>query len=423
MRSVHDAKEISVNFNKKGAGEKTLSENDNMGMHNAIATTAGLCRYMYVFFNAGVQGLQNFSAAARKHPGKFGAMAGLQLALGGFFIPLLNAMLCGGDGDDDEVAKDYWMLSDFVRRQNICIFNGSQGFIKIPLPIELRAIYGLGDIIFGNVSGNNKTPMEKTAHDVVSQVMQIMPLDPITGTSTMQELIPSAFRPVSEWIANEDWTGKPIRRDSPWDNGKTNWQKAFNRTNPMLVEIAKSATEATGNNAYDTNAWLELDPAMIEHFLNGYLGGVFNFANKVGSTAYDLAKGNEVAPYRTPFVSRLYTSVDDRQLTAMLSNYFNGELKDRTDSYKAQLKGLESEIQDARTTHDLMREQELIGQYRKLTSSKDAEVAHIYNLASREMRLYKKYKLQGFDVDADIAVLLKAVRDRVSAIEKGKDDD
>mgnify|MGYP000024889800 CR=1 FL=1 len=65
-RSVYDAKEISVNFNKKGSGAKFMGANSQTRIGNVAAFTSGLGRSFYVFWNAAIQGTTNLNNIRRK---------------------------------------------------------------------------------------------------------------------------------------------------------------------------------------------------------------------------------------------------------------------------------------------------------------------------------------------------------------------
>lgn len=56
-RSIYDAKEISVNFNKKGAGSKFYNAYGQTFLGKSGALISGAGRSFYVFWNAAVQGL------------------------------------------------------------------------------------------------------------------------------------------------------------------------------------------------------------------------------------------------------------------------------------------------------------------------------------------------------------------------------
>lgn len=55
-RSIWDAKEISVNFNKKGAGDKFLGAEGQTMLGNVAAGVSGAGRAGYIFWNAALQG-------------------------------------------------------------------------------------------------------------------------------------------------------------------------------------------------------------------------------------------------------------------------------------------------------------------------------------------------------------------------------
>ena len=140
-RAIYDAKEISVNFNKKGSGGKMVNANGQTRLGKIGAYLGGGGRLLYVFWNAGIQGMTNFARQAKLHPVKATAGASALMALG-YAIPMLAEMLGGGDGDDDD-KNAYYNLPEYIRRSNICFYAGEQ-WVTIPLPIEYRAMYGMG---------------------------------------------------------------------------------------------------------------------------------------------------------------------------------------------------------------------------------------------------------------------------------------
>jgi hypothetical protein len=136
IRSVSDAKEITVNFNRKGTGK--------MG--------GSVIRPFYLFFNAGVQGAANISRVAVKHPRRMAALLAAYSATG-MIMPIMTAMLGGDDGEDA-----YWSIPDWDRQSNLCIWTG-KGFIKIPFPHELRVFHAMGDNAMAAVMGKNRVVM------------------------------------------------------------------------------------------------------------------------------------------------------------------------------------------------------------------------------------------------------------------------
>lgn len=173
-RSIHDAKEVSVNFNKKGSGDRFVDANGQTTLGKTGGYLGGVGRSLYVFWNAGIQGMTNFGRAGKRNPGKALGGAAALFTLG-YVIPLLAQMLGGGDGDDDD-KNAYYNLPEYVRRSNICFKAGEQ-WITIPLPIEYRAIYGMGELACGVISGNERYSNSELAYYMAAQISQTLPLD------------------------------------------------------------------------------------------------------------------------------------------------------------------------------------------------------------------------------------------------------
>ena len=103
--------------------------------------------------------------------------------ISGVIQPLLLALL----GDDDDLEK-YMKLSDWERQNNICIPTGS-GFVKIPLPHELRVFHGLGDNIFQAIYGY-KEPQQAIA-DSMMAFADLLPISPSGAIdASWSELLP-----------------------------------------------------------------------------------------------------------------------------------------------------------------------------------------------------------------------------------------
>lgn len=112
-RAIYDAKEISVNFNKKGSGAKFYNTAGQTKTGNVSALISGLGRSGYVFWNAAIQGTTNFGKQAKHHPVKAFTGAAVMFLLGAVIAYL------GGDDDDDDNKNAYYNLPEYVRRSNI----------------------------------------------------------------------------------------------------------------------------------------------------------------------------------------------------------------------------------------------------------------------------------------------------------------
>ena len=316
-RSIYDAKEVSVNFNKKGSGGKMVNANGQTGLGKMGSYMSGAGRLFYVFWNAGVQGMTNFGRAAKRHPGKFTAGAASMFALGAV-IPLL-AQALGGDDDDDKNA--YYNLPEYVRRSNICFRAGDQ-WITIPLPIEFRAIYGMGELATGVISGNEDYSDGELARQMTSQVSQILPLDFMEGGGGLHAFIPSVAKPLVEAANNKGWTGLPIYKDTPWNQNDPEFTKVYKSADKYIVGASRWLNEFTGGDDYK-KGWADVvNPAQVEYVLNGYFGGYFKVPNQLVKMA-ETAFGDREFEWRNMMIAnRLVKSGDERTAHRKLQNEY-----------------------------------------------------------------------------------------------------
>lgn len=322
-RSIYDAKEVSVNFNKKGSGGKMVNATGQTKAGKAGAYLSGGARLLYIFWNAGVQGMTNFGKNVGRHPVKAGIGASVMFALG-YTIPLLAQMMGGGDGDDDD-KNAYYNLPEYVRRSNICFRAGNQ-WITIPLPIEFRAIYGMGELGSGVISGNERYSNEELAKQVASQVSQMMPLDALEGGGGISPFIPSYFKPLTEaYVMNKGWTGQPIYKDTPFNKTDPEWTKAYQNADQTLVGIMRWLNEVSGGDDYKKGK-IDINPAKIEYMLNGYFGGFFTFPMQIKKSGETLLGDREFEWRNIPIANRVLKSGDDRTEYRKLQNeYFKYE--------------------------------------------------------------------------------------------------
>ena len=318
-RAIYDAKEVSVNFNKKGSGAKMAKAVGQTNLGKVAAYLGGIGRLVFIFWNAGIQGMANFGRQAKRHPAKFAAGATAMFTLG-YIIPILAEMMGGGDGDDDD-KNAYYNLPEYVRRSNICFRAGNQ-WISIPLPIEYRAMYGLGELAYGVTSGNERYSNKELAREIAAQVSQILPIDMLEGGGGWHAFIPSLFKPVTEaYLMNEGWTGLPIYRDNAFNKNDPEWTKAYASADNHLVDFTRWLNETTGGNDYKKGD-IDINPAKLEYLLSGTFGGLFTFPNK-GEKMRETMFGDREFEWRNmPIANRLIKSGDERTAYRKLQNEY-----------------------------------------------------------------------------------------------------
>jgi hypothetical protein len=155
------AKNLSVNFNRKGLGNKFM---------NAFGSIS-------LFMNAAIQGscgwMRAFSGNEKSFAGK--AWHATRAALGFMFAPafagFIDTLL---NPDDDENLKWY---SDYDR-DNYCLF----GDVRIPLNEQIKPFWGIGVNIALAMQGRRNT--EQLINSIVSSIFtNLAPLPPVINES------------------------------------------------------------------------------------------------------------------------------------------------------------------------------------------------------------------------------------------------
>ncbi|MDO4163141.1 MAG: helicase-related protein [Bacteroides sp.] len=343
-RSVWDAKEISVNFNKKGSGDRFFRTKGQTLVGNAAALTSGVGRAHTIFWNAAIQGtFGNFIKNAKRHPAKVLAAAAVWYGL----ATLITALGASGGDDDDDEHGSYYDIPEHVRRNNLVIKGPGKSWIKIPLPIEYRAVYGMGELCGTTIFHNE--PL--TVHEMLAQFTQLTPIDILAGQNMDDDnedgvdwvapLIPSAFKPLYEVGGNRSWTGLPIYKDTPWNKNMPEWTKAYKNANKQIVDLCAFLNDATGG-THREKGGVDWNPAKIEYLLRGYGGGFWTLTNQlvnIGETAF----GDRDFDWRNiPLVNRVITNGDERtQYRAVNNEYFR--LKKEHDETMRLIRGYESD--------------------------------------------------------------------------------
>lgn len=334
-RAIYDAKEISVNFNKKGSGAKFYDSTGQTKAGNASALVSGLGRSGYVFWNAAIQGTANFGRQMKRHPAK--AFTGIAAM---FLLGAIVAYL-GGDDDDDDDKNAYYNLPEYVRRSNI-LFRTGNSWVSIPLPVEYRAVYGMGELMISVLNGKEHLTGEEIAEAITGQATQILPIDFLEGGGGLNAFVPSAYKPLWEaYVAEKSWTGMPLYKDTPYNKDMPEWTKAYKSANKYIVGLANAMNEATGGDPY-TKGTIDFNPAKIEYMLNGYFGGVFGTIDKLSKTAETITDNREYDPRSFLLVNRLVKAGDERtEYRAVNNEYFR--LKEEHDRLKSRLKHYEED--------------------------------------------------------------------------------
>lgn len=316
--AVNDAKDVTLNFNRKGTGEYGWQ----------------MVRNLYLFINPAVQSLQTLGALAKHHPFKFTAVTASWLA-SGVLVPIVNAALMSLLGGDDDKDK-YWQFTKWDRRNNLIMWIPfTHEYVKIPLAQEFRAFYGIGDMIASKMMGGElaEESWSQYAEDLLGQVVDMLPLDPTGYDGNIAvSLMPNAIRPVFELAFNVDFTGKPLFKDTEYNKYDPNFTKAYVGTPDWLVrasrmvnsigndypDVQQNSIDAFGDPRYNLN-----NPAVVDHVLSSYLGGAYTMGSQVlGVLTKSLNNPKEIKVADIPLFSKFVSNPDDRPVTKKQGDEF-----------------------------------------------------------------------------------------------------
>lgn len=312
-RSISDAKEITVNFNRKGSG----------------GFGARLMNFAYIFFNAAVQSLANAGKIMYEHPMKALAALGA-FSAAGFMAPLLAQAIISAFGGDDDA---YWDLPEWVRRNNFVFYIpwSDNKFLIIPISQELRPFYAMGEIAMSVMMG--KEEVLDGLKSAAGSFMDLLPIDFMgNGGNLAISLTPTVAQPLAQLVANTDYFGSPIYRRNDYNKLDPAWTKAYKGTSPMLVNASKWLNEVTGGDDVK-RGWIDPinNPAVIEHLFESYLGGTGKTINRAAKT-FSMIWNPDMRDIRNvPIASTFIQESDDERVAG---NQLNREYFKLMDEFK-----------------------------------------------------------------------------------------
>ena len=328
LQSINAAKEVSVNFNRRGSG----------------AMGAVYMQNFFHFFNAAIQGTHNFAHAAKHNPVRAGAAIAMWATLG-FAVSTLSKMLFG---DDDE----YNDIPDYVRQNNLILpIMGAPGkYVLLPLPVELRMLFGLGDMSAQYTRGEYKG--RDFTSDVMGKLMDVLPLsiesnatDNLVEAAT-RTFTPDMISPITEaYLFNENYFGKRITGRNEFNKYVPEYHKVTTGTSKAIIKASERLNSLSGGD-YASKGKLDyalLNPSAVEYLFEQYLGGV----GKAIAQCYKTVEGavtGDVQLRNIPVVSGLTYDTENmvpRNYTNERYNHYVKDFEEMQSRDRMYRKGLE----------------------------------------------------------------------------------
>lgn len=300
QRAASIAKNISVNFNRKGS--------------SAVQIGA-----LYAFFNAAVQG------TARMHETLTGP-SGKQIVAGGLLLGAMQAFALAAAGyDDDEIPE-------FVKSRNLIIPIGNGKYLAWPLPLGFNILPNIGRLTteFALRGGKDVTGAIKSLFNQVADT-----LSPVGNSGFIQTLSFTALDPFVALAMNEDWTGRKIAKEDR-DNLKETpgFTRAKNTASVFGKAISYALNISSGGTDYSPGL-LSPTPDQIDYLVGQATGGVGREAMKLEESLTSLVTGEDLPTYKIPVIGRMYGDVNEQ---ASVSAKFYSNVK-KINVHEAEIEG------------------------------------------------------------------------------------
>jgi DNA-binding transcriptional MerR regulator len=285
-RAAEIAKDLTVNFNRRGA-------------------TSGAMSNLYAFFNAAAQGTARMVKTLNSPAGRKIIQGGIALGV----MQTAIGMLMMGDDDWDDIPE-------FEKAKNLIfpLFGDDEKYFKIPMPLGFNILPNIGRSVAEMMFYRNRMA-ERTAN-LATGVMD--GFNPLGSGSALSMLMPSVLDPAVELASNRDAFGKKIYRDDMSSLDPTpGHARARESTSWFWKAISQAINHGTGGNEFKPGI-ASPTPEALSYLFGVATGGVGREVNKA---AEFLGNAGDVPPYRIPLVSRFYGEAGGE--AALRSKYYD----------------------------------------------------------------------------------------------------
>jgi hypothetical protein len=268
------AKELTVNFNRKGSKTPGLSA-------------------LFAFFNAAVQGTARM-VETLKGP------AGRKIMAGGMLLGAIQALaLKAFDFDEDEPTE-------FLKQRNLIIPTGGKNYIMWPMPLGFNFLPNTGRILT-EMTFDGKTK----ARDRVVNLVEAMTdaFNPLGGAGFLQTISPTIIDPFVAIFENQDAFGRPVSREDMSTNPSPGYLRSRENSSEFSKMFAEALNYMSGGTQF-TKGIVSPTADDIDYVVGQYLGGVGREAQRFYQLGKSQVTGEELEQYRIPLFGKIYGTTD-----------------------------------------------------------------------------------------------------------------
>lgn len=348
--AINDAKEITVNFDRRGAQFRNFN-------------------LLQMFFNAQMQSVRRQTELMRRHPVRYATTVAI-LASSKVLIGLGISLLLGGGDDDNTTAEDiirrYFEINKQLRTRNhIFIIDGEVYRIPVaPAFIPFTTLCEEAAQLAFDPSSRHRNTASQALLSVTSSVLETyvptLISDPaniminINNEQAWRQSFASGipmsgralWQPFIEAIYNYDYTGNPIYTEPQFGAQHLPFHRDYReRTGKAYVYTSKLLSDITGGNNVIPGK-INIHPEQIEHVVQGLAGGIGTLAGRF-TGIYKRVQGESAEStgleflYDIPFAARLYGgNMQQRENRYYQSLFFDD--KQALEAFRAQQRYIES---------------------------------------------------------------------------------
>jgi hypothetical protein len=284
------AKNITVNFNRKGASTQTIAA-------------------LYAFFNAAVQGTKRLAETlfTKDKNGKIKLSSlGKKIVAGGMFIGVMQAAILAmaGLGADEP--------PEWVKSKNLVIPVGDGKYLTIPMPLGFNVFPNVGRLVAEYMmvqagAMNGRRDLQTTITNIFGAILgSVNPL----GTSTFaQTLAPTIVDPFVAIAENKDAFGRPISREDKALAPSPGYERSRDSANFVSQGLAYALNFITGGGEKGIGL-VSPTADQISYVAGQYAGGVGKLVIQTGEYLKSKATGAEIQTYQVPVAGKLYGDIN-----------------------------------------------------------------------------------------------------------------
>jgi hypothetical protein len=286
------AKELTVNFNRKGNSGQAL---------NAL----------YLFYNASIQGSVRMIQAGVKSP-KVRIIMGSIIAAS-MILDITNRLI---SGDDDDGENRYDKIPGWEKSRNLIVaLPSGAGFLKIPLPWGYNVFHVMGQVAGELVSSKRIKTTDGLMRLGGAMVDTFNPIGNVS--SLLQTISPTITDPFVQWAENKDWSGRKIRpENNMFGVKKPSSQLYWNSVRAPSKWVAGMLNRITGGDEVKSGM-VDISPEMIDlaiDTMTGATGKVVGDALSLPFKVFDPT--TKLETHEIPFIRRVYGKPGEQAVSA-----------------------------------------------------------------------------------------------------------